>query len=202
LSDKATQFWVDKSDIVRPIYKLYTILQKLRKIKDLKYSIDSVNYCEGIPFFRKLRKVDFLICDKKIAEFAINKNQYIINFIDAEKMEIYAENKIGTEFKINDSKNGQIWRFFNPNKNFSFFKQVPDYLIKSNEIEIEINNRNGSFIYSIEKKLIGRIEDKNIVFKNGNYIIDILDENQMRIIISACCVEIIRCHILKIYEPL
>jgi hypothetical protein len=174
----------------------------LRKIKDLKYSIDSVNYCEGIPFFRKLRKVDFLICDKKIAEFAINKNQYIINFIDAEKMEIYAENKIGTEFKINDSKNGQIWRFFNPNKNFSFFKQVPDYLIKSNEIEIEINNRNGSFIYSIEKKLIGRIEDKNIVFKNGNYIIDILDENQMRIIISACCVEIIRCHILKIYEPL
>ena len=140
------------------------------------------------------------MCDEKIAEFVINKKQYIINFVDAEKMEIYAENKIGTEFKIKDSKNGQIWSFFDPNKSFSFFKQVPNYLIKSNEIEI--NNRNGSFIYSIEKKIIGRIEDKNIVFKNENYIIDVLDENQTRIIISACCVEIIRCLILKIYEPL
>lgn len=144
----------------------------------------------------------FLICDKKIAEFIINKNQYLINFIDAGKMEIYAENKIGTEFKIKDSKNDQIWSFLNPNKSFSFFKRVPNYLIKSNEIEIEINNRNGSFIYSIENKLIGRIEDKNIVFKNGNYIIDVLDENQTRIIIGACCIEIIRCYILKIYEPL
>ena len=174
----------------------------MRTIKDLKYSIDSVNYWKGIPFFRKLRKVDFLIFDKKIAEFVINKNEFIINFIDAEKIEIYSENKIGTEFKIKDSKNGQVWEFFSPNESLSFFEKTPNYLIKSNEIVIEINNRNGSFIYSIEKKLIGRIEDKYIIFKNGSYVIDILDENQTRIIIGACCVEIVRCHILKIYEPL
>jgi hypothetical protein len=176
--------------------------KKLREIKDLIYSIDSENHFKGIPFFRKLRKVDFLISDKKIAEFIIAKNQYIINYIDSEKMVIYCENKIENEFKITDSKNSQIWSFFNPNKSFSIFKNTPNNVIKSTETEIEINNRNASLFYSIEKKLIGRIEEKNIIFRNGNYKIDVFEENQKRILIGACCVELIQYHILKIYEPL
>ena len=174
----------------------------MRKIKGLKYSIDSENHFKGIPFFRKLRKVDFRISDKQVAELIIDRNQYKINFVNSDKMEIVCENKHGTEFKLSDLNSKRVYTFFNPNKGFPIFKQASDFLIKSNESEIEISNRNGSFIYTIEEKLIGRIEEKNMFIRKGNFRIDVFDEVQKKKLIGACCIELIRYHILKVYEPL
>lgn len=74
-------------------------------------------------------------------------------------------------------------------------------MIESLNTKIDIDIRNSSLIYLIEKNIIGRIEGENILFKNGTNRIDVFDEKYERILISACCVELIRCHILKVYEP-
>lgn len=173
----------------------------MRTIKGLKYSINSENHFKGIPFFKKLKTTIFLISENQVAEFLIDKNHYSIIFPNSEKIEIYCENEIGTEFKIIDLADGRTWGFSDPNKGFSILKKSPEYLIESSNIKIDIDIRNSSLIYSIEKNIIGRIEDKNILFKNGTNRIDVFDEKYERILISACCVELIRYHILKIYEP-
>jgi len=173
----------------------------LKKIKGLKYSIDSVNHFTGIPFFRKLRKVQFFISDNEVAEFMVNKNLYEITFADSDKIEIHCENEIGSEFKIMDFADNRTWTFSNPNKNFSLLKKSPEYLMESSNASIEIDIKNSSMIYSIDQKIIGRIEDKNTLFKNGTNRVDIFDEKYKRVLISACCVELIRYHILKVYEP-
>ncbi|WP_281239953.1 hypothetical protein [Flavobacterium praedii] len=173
----------------------------MSETKDLKYSINSENHFQGIPFFKKLKTVSFLRFDNQVAEFLIDKKHYSVNFQNSEKIEIYCEDKIGTEFKITDVAENRTWIFSNPNKTFSIFKKSPDYLIESSNIKIDIDIRNNSLIYLIENNIIGRIEDKNILFKNGTNRIDVFDEKYERILISACCVELIRYHILKFYEP-
>ena len=173
----------------------------MSEIKGLKYSINSENHFKGIPFFKKLKTASFLRSDNQVAEFLIDKNHFSVNFPNSEKIEIYCENKIGTEFKITDLADSRTWTFSNPNKSFSIFKKSPEYLLESSNIKIDIDIRNSSLIYLIEKNIIGRIEDKNILFKNGTNRIDVFDEKYERILISACCVELIRHHILKVYEP-
>jgi hypothetical protein len=190
------------SDFVTPINELCETLQKkMSKIKGLKYSIDSENHFKGIPFFKKLKKTVFLKSDSQVAEFLIDKNHYSINFPNSEKIEISCD-KIGTEFKIIDLADNQTWFFSNPNRGFSIFRTSPQYLIESSNIKIDIDIRNISLIYGIEKNIIGRIEDKNILFKNGTNRIDVFDKKYERILISACCVELIRYYVLKVYEPI
>lgn len=195
------RFWLTPLSLAVDYAKSDKKLMLLKKIKGLEYSIDSVNHFTGIPFFRKLRKVQFLISDKEIAEFIVDKNQYEIKFSDSDKIKIYCENEIGSEFKITDLANTRTWTFSNPNKNFSLLKKSPEYLMESSNTSIGIDIKNSSMIYSINQKIIGRIEDKNILFKNGTNIIDVFDEKYKRVLISACCVELIRYHILKVYEP-
>ncbi len=172
----------------------------MRKIKHLKYSINSKTKFKGIPLFRKLRKVNFLKSDKLVAEFLIDENKYVINFANSEKIEIYYKNEIDAEFKITELINNRTWTLYNPNKSFSINDRSPNYLLESSNEKIEINIHNQSDIYLIDKKIIGRIEDKNILFKNGNYRIDIFNEKYEKILISACCIKLIDYHILKTYE--
>lgn len=173
----------------------------MSEIKGLKYSIDSENHFKGIPFFKKLKKTVFLKSDSQVAEFLVDKKYYSINFPNSEKIEISCD-KIGTEFKIMDLADNQTWYFSDPNRGFSFFRISPQYLIESSNIKIGIDIRNNSLIYVIEKNIIGRIEDKNILFNNGTNRIDVFDEKYERILISACCVELIRYHLLNVYGPI
>lgn len=172
----------------------------MRKIKGLKYCINSTNSFKGIPFFRKLSLVTFTKENEKIAEFKRKKNLYSIDFGNSEKIKLSLKDRHGEEFKISDLKENQSWSFFNPNKNFSIFSKSPDYLIESKNVKIELKSRNSSLIYSIDKKVVGRIEEKKMFFGNGTYRIDVFDDNYEKILISACCIELIRYHILKVYE--
>ncbi len=173
----------------------------MRKIEGLKYSIDSKNHFKGIPFLKKLKKVTFLISDNQVAEFLIDRNHYSINFPNSGRIEISCKNKIGTKFEITEIVDNRTWTFSNQNKVFSVLKKSSEYLIESSSTKIEIDIRNSSLIYLIDKKIIGRIEDRNILLKNGTNRIDVFDEKYEKVLISACCVELIRYHILKIYEP-
>lgn len=173
---------------------------KMRQIKGLKYSIDSKNYFSGVPFFRTLKNVKFLIENKKIAEFIIDKNSYLINFSDNDQMKIICNNQIGTEFHLTETINNQTWLFSQSNKKFSFFQKKPLYLIKCNKIEVKINIHNNSLLYSIDDQLIGRVENKNILFLSESKTIDVLNEEYLKFLVGANCIELIREHIFKIYE--
>ena len=172
----------------------------MQKVKKLKYCIDTRNHFKGFPFFRKLRRVSFLKSDKQIAELRIDRDIYSLIFTDLERVEISCKKQIGTEYIINDLTNNQEWTFSNPNKDFSLLKKSPEYLLESPNTRIEIDVQNGSFIYSSEKNIIGRIEDKNILIQNGTKRIDVFDEKHNRVLIIACSIELISHHILKVYE--
>lgn len=172
----------------------------MREIKNLKYSITTKNEFKGIPFFRRLAKVRFLESGKTIAELEKSKNNYLILFDDSEKIQISFKKTSNPEFKIHELSTNTIWQFSNSNTKFSFFKDEPVFLKDANSTQIKIKTKHDRQLFYHEEQLIGIIENKYYIFKNGELRIAIFNKTYRNILISVCCITVINYHILKTHE--